>query len=94
MDISPIVGDLCMGGFAGYAVGVAAKKVFRLATLFIGLYISSLIYLSSRGFLVVQWEKIGTSADGILSNIGSLSLSVGVLGAGSIAGFLLGWKSG
>ena len=93
MDISPIVGDLAMGGFAGYAVGVAAKKVFRLAALFIGLYITSLIYLSGRGFISVNWDSIGLAADGILSKISGLSVSVGVLGAGSIAGFLLGWKN-
>lgn len=93
MDISPLIGDLAMGGFAGYAIGVAAKKVFRLAALFIGLYITSLIYLSEKGYIIVQWDSIGLATDGILSKIGNLSVSVGVLGAGSVAGFVLGWRS-
>lgn len=94
MDVSPIIGDLVMGGFAGFSVGYAAKKFFKLVALIMGAYLASLMYLSSRGFLTVNWDKITASTDGILSKILGLNVSVGVMGAGAVAGFALGWKSG
>lgn len=94
MDISPIVGDLAMGGFAGFSVGYFTKKFFKVVAAITGGYLASLIYLSSRGYLTVNWDKITESTDGILSKIWGLNVSVGVMGAGAVGGFLLGWKSG
>ncbi len=94
MDISPIVGDLVMGGFAGFSVGYFAKKFLKLVAAITGGYLVTLIYLNSRGFISVNWDKITTSTNGILSMIWGLNVSVGVMGAGSVAGFVLGWKSG
>ncbi len=94
MDISPLIGDLAMGGFAGYSVGYFAKKFLKLVAVITGGYLASLIYLSSRGFLTVNWDKITESTDGILSKIWGLNMSVGVMGAGAVGGFILGWKSG
>jgi len=94
MDISPVIGDLAMGGFAGYSVGYFAKKFMKLVAFIIGGYIASLIYLSSRGIVTVNWSAIGTETDGIITWFSDVSLSVGLLGIGSIAGFALGWKSG
>ena len=93
-DMSPLVGDLAMGGLAGYSVGYFAKKFFKIVAVITGGYLASLIYLSSRGYLTVNWAKITESTNGILSKILGLNLSVGVMGTGAVAGFLLGWKSG
>lgn len=94
MELSPFIGDLAMGGFAGYSVGYFAKKFLKLLAFIIGGYTASLMYLSSRGFVSVNWSMIGESTDGFFSKISSLQLSVGVLGAGAVGGFLLGWRSG
>ena len=94
MDISPIIGDLAMGGFAGYSVGYFSKKFLKLVAFVMGGYIASLLYFSSRGYLIVNWDKIGISADGVFSKISVLGASVGVMGAGAIGGFVLGWRSG
>lgn len=94
MEISPIVGDLALGGFAGYATGYFAKKFFKVVAFILGGYLASLMYLSSRGYLTVNWDKIVASAEGGLSKIGQLSLSIGVMGAGAVAGFYMGWRSG
>ncbi len=94
MNVSPLIGDLVMGGASGWAVGYFAKRFLKAVAFVVGGYLASLLYLSSRGYLIVDWEAIGVSADGILSKIGGLSLGVGVLGAGAVAGFALGWRSG
>ncbi len=94
MDISPLIGDLVMGEASGFSVGYFAKKFFKVMIFVIGGYTASLIYLSSRGFLTVNWSIVASSTEGIFSKISSLQLSVGVLGAGAMGGFLLGWKSG
>ncbi len=94
MDISPIVGDFAMGGFVGFSIGYFAKKFFKLVAFIMGGFLASLLYLSSRGFITVHWGVVSKSTDGILSMIMGLNISVGVLGTGAAAGFLLGWRSG
>lgn len=94
MEITPLIGDLALSGAGGWALGYTAKKFFKLISLILGCYIASLIFLSSRGIIVVQWDSIGLAADGILSKISNLKLSVGLMGVGSVAGFTLGWRSG
>ncbi len=93
-DISPIVGDLAMGGFAGFSVGYFAKKFLKVVAFVMGAYLVSLMYLGNRGYLIVNWDKVTTSTNGILSMIWGLNLSVGIMGAGAVGGFVLGWKSG
>lgn len=93
LELSPIIGDLAMGGFAGYSVGYFSKKFLKIVAFIMGGYLASLLYFSSRGFLNINWDVVGVSADGVLSKIYGLGASVGLMGVGSIGGFLLGWKS-
>ncbi len=94
MELEWLLGDLAVGMLGGYSVGYAARKVFRLMCIVVGAYLASLIYLSNRKFIVVNWAEINASAENALSGIGNLSLGVSILGAGSVAGFVLGWRSG
>lgn len=94
MDLSPIIGDLAISSFAGFSVGFFSKKFLKIIAFILGGYLASLMYLSSKGYLVINWSMLGESIDGIFSKILGLNLSVGLMGAGSVAGFMIGWKSG
>lgn len=94
MELEWLLGDLAVGMLGGYSIGYAARKFFRLMTIVVGAYLASLIYLSNRRFIVVNWVEINASAENALRGIGNLSLGVSVLGTGAVGGFLLGFKSG
>lgn len=94
MEISPLIGDLAIGTLSGYSIGYAARKFFRLLSIIIGAYLASLLYLSGRNYITVNWTEINASAENALKGIGSLSLGVSILGAGAVGGFLLGWRAG
>lgn len=93
-QVSPFVGDIAIGGLSGYATGYFARKFFRLACIVIGAYLASLLYLGSRGYLTINWDKVVSSADGILSSIGGLSLGISIMGVGAVGGAIMGWRSG
>lgn len=93
MEFEYLIGDILAGSLVGYSVGYFAHKFFKLVAVIFGGYTASLMYLNSRGFITVNWDVFAASTDGILSKIGGWGLSVGVLGTGAIAGFLVGWRS-
>ena len=94
MEISPLIGDLAIGTLSGYSIGYAARKFFRVLSIIVGAYLASLIYFSKRNFISVNWSELNSSAEGLLTGIGNMSLGVSVLGMGAVTGFALGWRSG
>ena len=90
-----------MGSIAGYAVGYAAKKLFKLALFIAGLFILLVAYLNCSGMGVFKVEHVLGWAEGALGALAStlaglLDFLVGNVGfgAGFVGGLLLGIKSG
>lgn len=96
--VTPFVGTLGFGGLMGYAVGYAAKKVSKLALIGMGVLFFLIQYLVYKGFATVDWAKVA-AAGGHAAKGGSLLFWKIVthnvsLGAGFIAGIILGFKRG
>ena len=98
--VSPIVFQLGVGGVGGFVVGFAVKKLSKLVLILIGLFILTLIYLSTRGIINIDYGSLWNGLAGLLGWGGTaLSWLIGVISilpfAGSfVAGFLLGLKLG
>ena len=104
LDIDPQQLGLELGGGAviGAIVGFAVKKTAKVIAVLIGLELALFKFLESRGFLDVNWDKLGASfleagqiarsgqpPSWIMSILSTLSVGVGFAG-----GFLLGFKKG
>lgn len=98
--ISPLVFQLGVGGIGGFVVGFALKKISKLILILIGLFISALIYLSTRGIININYAGLWNALSGLFTWAGSaFSWLVSIISvlpfAGSfVVGFLLGLKLG
>jgi len=92
VNISPLIGDLSMGGISGFACGYFTKKFFKLVAFIIGGYTASLLYLASRGAISINYEKIWSMFGGSLSKISNVQVSLAPLGLSFVGGFLLGLR--
>jgi uncharacterized membrane protein (Fun14 family) len=98
--ITPIVLELGVGGIGGFIVGYTIKKMVKIVTIMIGIFLSALIYFSYSEVITINYVKFNelvsnsipiiVQAPGILAPIIS-SLPI----AGSfILGLTLGYKKG
>jgi len=94
MSLYPLIGDLSMGGISGFAVGYATKKFFKLVAFILGGYLASLLYLSARGAITINYEEIWSMFGGFLSKISGFQMSLAPLGLSFVIGFALGLKQG
>jgi len=58
-------GGFLLGAVAGYAI----KKVMKLATIVIGLFVVGLAYLSYRGWVDVKWAAMEDASRSTLTNM-------------------------
>jgi len=93
-QITNLIIQFGIGGLAGYALGYALKKVFKLFLILLGLYIASLIYLANIGVIKIYYEKLlqTFNVSQIISSLSETSLNVPI--AGFFIGFLIGLKKG
>jgi len=96
--IIPFVGTLGFGGLMGYAVGYAAKKVTKLALIGMGILFFLVQYLVYKGFATVDWGSVaqhgGEAAKGGGLGFWKIVTYNVPLGAGFVAGILLGFRKG
>lgn len=87
-------GGLLVGIFTGFA----AKKLFKLVAVIIGIEVALFKFLESRGILKVDWEQLtvgvlklsGTSGSPptwVMTILSTLSISAGFIG-----GFFVGFR--
>ena len=84
------------GALAGMAVGYAMRVATRLALLVVGIVILILYGLMSSGFVVVNWDAVGTGLENgsrtagawLLAMVRQLSASL----VGFAGGVVLGWR--
>jgi uncharacterized membrane protein (Fun14 family) len=94
--------ELGTGAVVGGITGFAAKKVAKLIAVLVGLELALFKFLESRGILTVNWEKLGSFAEGLMSAGSSASppswietiLSTLSVSAGFTGGFMLGFRKG
>lgn len=83
-------------GFAGFVVGFAIRRVLNFFMLLMGLYIISLMWLSSKGIIQVNWENLFALSKGMLEGFGAFvhGLIKKLAFAGSFAvGFAIGFRT-
>lgn len=56
MSLEGILADLGYGGFAGFVVGFAVRRVLNIFLMLMGLYILSLLWLKSKGIIDIHWS--------------------------------------
>ena len=57
-DITPFAGTIGGGFFLRFIAGYAIKKVIKLATMIIGLFIAALAYPEYQRIVSIDWDRI------------------------------------
>ena len=92
MEVSPLIGDLAVGGISGWCVGYFTKKVAKAVAFIIGGYTVSLYILARKGVITVHGDKLEALFGSFLSKSSNLITTVGLIGIGTIPGFYMGWR--
>ncbi|MBS7656505.1 MAG: FUN14 domain-containing protein [Candidatus Bathyarchaeia archaeon] len=98
--LTPIVYQLGIGGFLGFFVGYAVKKITKIVAVLIGVGALILIYLGYEGVISINYDKLAQIIENIMGKAGSASAALTPMVAnlpfaGSfIAGVAVGVKLG
>ena len=92
----PPLAQLSTGGVGGFLAGYAIKKIVKILVFFLGLGFLSLLYLSQRSIISIDYgkliEAISTSLPAVTGFL-STAITILPLASSFAAGFALGiWK--
>jgi uncharacterized membrane protein (Fun14 family) len=65
----PLLSTIGFGGIAGFLVGFALKRIMKILAVIAGVFFAALLYLESQHIVNVNWDKLQTISNSILSTI-------------------------
>ena len=68
-SVVPFVSTIGFGGIAGFLVGFALKRIMKILAVIAGVFFAALLYLESQHIVNVNWDKLQTISNGVLSTI-------------------------
>lgn len=99
--INPLAATIGGGFFGGVLLGYAIKKVVRIATIIVGLFIAGLAFLQYQQIASINWENfeasiiVLTGATASTLNDTLVTSNFGIPLSGSMAsGFTVGFMKG
>ena len=98
--MTPLVGELGIGGVGGFLVGFAIKKAAKLIALIIGLFFLSLQYLAYENIITIDYGALQVFANELLGQASGTQTWLTDLivhapfGAAFIGGLYLGLQRG
>src|SRR3954466_4808590 len=89
-NIMPFVSTIGFGGIVGFLVGFALKRIMKILAVIAGVFFAALLYLESQHIVNVNWDKIQTISNGVLTTITTTTnaTSTDGVGVGPIQAFL------
>jgi uncharacterized membrane protein (Fun14 family) len=91
-NFSPLLTTVGFGGLVGFLIGFIIKKLFKMLAIIAGVFFALLIYLEQQGILNINWDKLQSISQGLLSTIVNTlnsSASGGVWGSPTATASLL-----
>jgi uncharacterized membrane protein (Fun14 family) len=68
-NIMPFVSTIGFGGIAGFLIGFALKRIMKILAVIAGVFFAALMYLESQHIANVNWDKLQTVSNSVLSTI-------------------------
>jgi uncharacterized membrane protein (Fun14 family) len=79
-------------GIAGFLIGFAIKRIMKILAVIAGVFFAALLYLESQHIVNVNWDKIQTISNSVLSTITTTTATTNATstsgGAGAIQAIL------
>src|SRR5436190_19241772 len=91
-NIMPFVSTIGFGGIVGFLVGFALKRIMKILAVIAGVFFAALLYLESQHIVNVNWDKLQSISNSVLSTITTTATNAtsttGGVGAGPIQAIL------
>jgi uncharacterized membrane protein (Fun14 family) len=92
-SVMPFVSTVGFGGIVGFLLGFALKRIMKILAVIAGVFFAALLYLESQHIVNVNWDKLQTISNSILSTIAitatnATTTNTGGVGVGPIQAFL------
>ena len=68
-NIMPLASTIGFGGIVGFLVGFALKRIMKILAVIAGVFFAALLYLESQHIVNVNWDKLQTISNSVLSTI-------------------------
>jgi uncharacterized membrane protein (Fun14 family) len=68
-SVMPFVSTIGFGGIAGFLIGFALKRIMKILAVVAGVFFAALLYLESQHIVNVNWDKLQTISNSVLSTI-------------------------
>jgi uncharacterized membrane protein (Fun14 family) len=77
MDIDQnLVMTLGGGFFGGILIGYALKKIIKILSIVVGLFLAGLAYLQSQEIAKINWDKLQSVSQGAISNLANATTQI------------------
>ena len=73
--LGSIVTSIGVGGIAGFAIGYAVKKIFKISLALMGVLFGAIAYMQTQGVLSVNWDKIESISRGAATTVSSMTMN-------------------
>jgi uncharacterized membrane protein (Fun14 family) len=83
-SFGPTAATLGGGFFVGILIGYALKKVIKMVAVIAGLFLAGLVYLQSQQIANINWNKLQTVSEGVLTTVANLTMQI--QGISSVSG--------
>ena len=83
-NVMPLVSTIGFGGIVGFLVGFALKRIMKILAVIAGVFFAALLYLESQHIVNVNWDKIQTISNGVLSTIATTATNATSTSAGGL----------
>ena len=98
--LTPLAGEIGVGGIGGFLVGYALKKAAKMVAVIIGMLFLGLQYLAYQNIIAIDYVALQSWANDLVGQAsGTQSLLVDFIahapfGAAAVGGFYLGLQKG
>lgn len=98
--LTPLLGELGIGGVGGFLAGFAIKKAAKIIALIIGLFFLSLQYLAYENIISIDYDALQAFANQMLGQASGAQTWLtdfivhAPFGAAFVGGFYLGLQKG
>ena len=83
-NIMPLVSTIGFGGIVGFLLGFALKRIMKILAVIAGVFFAALLYLESQHIVNVNWDKLQTISNSVLSTIITTSNATSTTGGGGM----------
>jgi uncharacterized membrane protein (Fun14 family) len=81
-SVMPFVSTIGFGRIAGFLVGFALKRIMKILAIIAGVFFAALLYLESQHIVNVNWDKLQTISNSVLSTIATTATTTNATSTG------------